>query len=127
MVNSFEAWWVADVKDWLKLASEKSEVGFVLTVASRQILVPGKTLRQVTFSAFPFLTSFSLGVVTSCALLLMAFDLVSYFATLLVAFPSSICVSSIASAAADTPTGNFPEVRNEQVIFKQNQYYRQQT
>ena len=124
MVNSSEAWWVTDVKDWLIRFA--FEVGF-LTVASRQILVPGKTLRQVTFSAFAFLTSFSLGVVTSCALLLMSFDLVSYFATLLVAFPSSISDSSLASAAADTPTGNFPEVRREQVIFKQNQYYRQQT
>ena len=126
MVNSSEAWWVTDVKDWLiRFASDNFEVGF-LTVASRQILVPGKTLRQVTFSAFAFLTSFSLGVVTSCALLLMGFDQVSYFSTLLVAFGSSICASSLTSAEADSPTGNFPEVRNEQVIFKRNQNYRKQ-
>ena len=118
MVDSFEAWWVADGKDW----SEKSEVGLLLTVASRQILVPGKTLRQVTFSAFAFLTSFNLGVLTSRALLLMVFDLVSYFSTLLVAFGSPICASSLTSAATDMPTGNFPLVRNEQVIFQQNQY-----
>ena len=101
------AWWVTDVKllvDCLKFASEKFEVvvGLLLTFASRQILVPGRTLRQLTFSAFLFITSFKLGV-TSSALV------VSYFITLLMAFGSFICNGSLTSALADTSRGNFPE------------------
>ena len=100
-------WWVTDVKllvDCLKFASEKFEVvvRLLLTFASRQILVPGRTLRQLTFSAFLFITSFKLGV-TSSALL------VSYFITLLMAFGSFICNGSLTSAPADTSRGNFPE------------------
>ena len=70
-----EAWSVAEeikMVDTLRFGFEVTmvdclgfefEVGFLLTLASRQILVPGRTLRQVTLSASVFFTSNTLGLV----------------------------------------------------------------
>ena len=96
-----------------------SEFGLIFTFALRQILVPGKTLRQVTFSAFVFLTSFKLGV-TSCLLLSKLFCVVSYFSTPLMGFGPFICNGSLTSALVEMLTGNFPGVWNKQVAFQSN-------
>ena len=91
----------------------------MFTFALRQILVPGKTLRQVTFSAFVFLTSFKSGV-TSCLLLFIVSGVVSYFSTPSMAFGPFICNGSLTSALVGMLTGNFPEVWNKQGKFQPN-------
>ena len=58
-----EAWSVAEEIKMVDSLRFGFEVGFLFTLASRQILVPGRTLRQVTLSASVFFTSNTLGLV----------------------------------------------------------------